>query len=844
METDSNKCRTFPEQKENTFYQIFRFLPDAVLLMRGSDKVVLDINAAGEKLTGYKREEIVGQTSLEMVFFLDPDLWNRIFEQHDMKIAIRDIETRIRSKDSTIVNVKISIDRIESDGQLCYLTTLRHINEQEATKTTTAKPQPQTDVGIEYLFSPEVDINREEVGRLIDFKAIQEMMGSFYKATHIGMAITDLKGEVHVATGWQDICTKFHRIHPETLAYCKESDIYLTQNLSEGQYRLYKCKNNLWDIATPIIINGRHIANLFLGQFIFEDEVHDYEFFRRQANRYGFDQKEYLAALDAVPRWTRETVYNVMDFYSKLAVMISRLSIGNIQLAQSLKRQNHTEAELKKHRDHLEDLIAERTAQLAVAKDKAESANRAKSVFLANMSHELRTPLNAVLGFSQLIKNSPDLPSSQRGHLEIITHSGEHLLRLINNVLDIAKIESGRVELEESPIVLWHLVEEMRSLMSVQATGKGLSFTVVPAPDLPRYVAVDGGKLRQVLLNLIGNAIKYTEKGGVILRVMATKEEGAERMRVRFEIEDTGPGIREEDRGRIFSSFVQLGDQPTLEAGTGLGLAISKQYVELMGGTIGVAAAPKEGSVFHFEIPVAVLPDEAILAAPLRDRVIGLADGQPRSRLLIAEDQPENRLLLRELLEPIGFELREAINGQQAVAVAEQWRPHLIFMDIRMPVMDGLEATRQIKATEAGAHIRIVAITAHALEEELGEILAAGCDDFIRKPYRDVEIFDALTKYLGVRFVYEEDVIPSAAGATQPDMASLATLPKELLDALEHALHMLDIREVGRAIEDIYAHDAPVADELADMARDFQYSRILRLIRAAHAKAGSEDSHV
>jgi signal transduction histidine kinase/ActR/RegA family two-component response regulator len=503
--------------------------------------------------------------------------------------------------------------------------------------------------------------------------------------------------------------------------------------------------------------------------------------------------------------------------------------------------------QLRQSFETLEQRVVERTEDLQIAKEKAleaqaaaEAANRAKSVFLANMSHELRTPLNAVLGFSQVMKNAAGVTAEQKDNLEIITRSGEHLLTLINNVLEISKIESGRVELEASPIDLVQLLEEIKSLMHVPAHEKGLEFTLEVTSDLPRHITVDGGKLRQVLLNLVGNAIKFTERGAVGLRATARRHAAAGRWGVRFDVSDTGPGIGEEDRERIFSAFVQLGDQAPPNSGTGLGLAISKQYVELMGGKIGVAGEPGKGSRFHFEIPVKVLSPGAMPAAPRRGRVTGLADGQPHHRLLIAEDNSMNRLLLRKLLAPLGFELREADNGQAAVAVFEKWRPHLIWMDIRMPVMDGLEATRHIKASDTGGTTKIIAVTAHALEGERREILAAGCDDFIRKPYRDVDIFDALGKHLGIRFVYEEGSPPST-DAVSLDAAALADLPDALLNDLEQALVHLDIGAVDLAIEGIRAQHPSQADALRAVARDLQFGRMLQMIRAGGGEARPED---
>jgi PAS domain S-box-containing protein len=509
--------------------------------------------------------------------------------------------------------------------------------------------------------------------------------------------------------------------------------------------------------------------------------------------------------------------------------------------AIDVTERKRAEDELRKYREHLEDLVKQRTEELAEAKVRAEAANREKSRFLANMSHELRTPLNAVLGFSRLLKNGPDVTPRQQETLDIIVRSGEHLLNLINNVLDMAKIESGRVVLEESEVDLHQLLHEMQSLMGVGAAEKGLQFALECAPDLPRFVAVDAGKLRQVLLNLVGNAIKYTDSGGVKLRAKVTSRDGSERAELRFEVEDSGPGISQEDRERIFFPFVQLGDRIPAQAGTGLGLAICKQYVELMGGRIGVASESGKGSVFYFTIPVRVLPSVAEHEQPKHGRILGLAEGQPRYRLLIVEDQPENRLLLRRLLDPLGFDLREAANGQEAVALFEQWHPHLIWMDIRMPVMDGLKAVRRIRATKAGADTKIIALTAHALEEERKPIMAAGCDDLVRKPFREQEIFDALARHLRLKFIYDtaprHESTPEAPGLTlRPEQ--LDALPSELLRDLRQAVIELDTARTGVLIEQVTERDASLGRALNALATQFDYEGLLKLLDREHSQTG------
>jgi signal transduction histidine kinase/CheY-like chemotaxis protein len=483
--------------------------------------------------------------------------------------------------------------------------------------------------------------------------------------------------------------------------------------------------------------------------------------------------------------------------------------------------------------------LAQTQEHLRLQKEAAEAANQAKSTFLSNMSHELRTPLNAVLGFAQLLKLAPDATGQQIESLNIITRSGEHLLNLINNILDISKIESGHVLLEESATDLHQLIHEMRSLMYVKAKEKGLDFSLVQSPDFPRHAQVDAGKLRQVLINLLGNAIKFTQAGGVILQARVAAWMPGQSARIRFEVKDSGPGIQAEDLGRIFKPFEQLTNQHVTEPGTGLGLTICKQYVELMNGQLGVSSEPGKGSVFYFEIPVALLPDEEVPAESPRGRVIGIEEGSQGLRLLIVEDQPENRLLLFKLLQPLGFELRQASNGQEAVELFEQWHPHLIWMDIRMPVMDGREATRRIKQTETGANTKIIALTAHALEEERREILASGCDDFLRKPYRDWEIFAALTKHLGIRFRYADECHPGIEQkACALSVDQFDALPQEITNDLLKAVELLDSPRILEVIHRIGDMDQDLAMRLRDMVKNLQYKELLGVLDKLSKKEG------
>jgi len=473
-------------------------------------------------------------------------------------------------------------------------------------------------------------------------------------------------------------------------------------------------------------------------------------------------------------------------------------------------------------------------SELQQARRTAEAANRAKSAFLANMSHELRTPLNAILGFTQLMEDDPNLTEEQQGNLEIINHSGEHLLALINDVLEMSKIEAGRLTLQENNFDLYCLLDSLEEMFRLRAEGKGLALTFERAWAVPHYIRADEGKLRQVLMNLLGNAVKFTQEGGVALRVTRTAEDG----RLIFTVEDTGPGIVPHELETVFEPFVQTANVERTQEGTGLGLSISRQFARLMGGDISARSEPGHGSMFRLELPIVLVDAAEVEVAKASRRVVGLIQGQAPHRLLIVDDKETTRQLLVRLLEPLGFEVREAVNGRQAVEIWESWEPHLIWMDMRMPVMDGYQATREIKASPKGRTTVVVALTASAFEDDRESILSAGCDDIVRKPFRKEEIFDRLARHLGVCFVYaDESVQPAgppveeASAALTPE--ALAALPPGWLVELRQATLKANLDQILTLIDQVRERNEVLANLLGGLAHDFEYKMILELIDQA-----------
>ncbi|MBW4691248.1 MAG: PAS domain S-box protein [Lyngbya sp. HA4199-MV5] len=539
------------------------------------------------------------------------------------------------------------------------------------------------------------------------------------------------------------------------------------------------------------------------------------------------------------------------------------------------------------HRDISDRKRAE--LELQRAKEVAEIANQTKSVFLANMSHELRTPLNVILGFTQVMSHDTALSAEQQENLHTIHRSGDHLLNLINDILDLSKIEAGRITLEESSVDLSALLHSLQDMFRQRTEIKGLQFHLDLAPDLPAYVTTDSNKLRQVLINLIGNAIKFTDEGSVTLRARVgngewdrrqeaegrgqeTGEDTGTRRRgnteksdqiltphptphtphaiphsliptpysLLFAVEDTGIGIASDDTTKIFDAFTQTHTSRATLEGTGLGLTISRKFVQLMGGQITVTSAIGQGSTFQIELPVEVAKANDVPSTPVQRRVIGLVPGQPAYRILVVDDQLENRQLLVKLLTQVGLEVREASGGEQAVQVWQQWHPHLIWMDIRMPGVDGYEATQEIRANPDGQSLIIIALTAQASSSDRTLALSTGCNDFLSKPFKEDELFAKMATHLNLRYTYASEGslsrTPGSQSAASTPMAltaeNLSVMPSQWIITLHNAAQNCDDEEILNLIQSIPSTRTALINGLKQLVHHYDFKTLKTLTQS------------
>ena len=491
--------------------------------------------------------------------------------------------------------------------------------------------------------------------------------------------------------------------------------------------------------------------------------------------------------------------------------------------------------ELRKHREELELLVASRTEALNLAKEDAENANRAKGLFLANISHEIRTPMNAILGYAQLLENDAALPAAPRKRAGVIRSSGDHLLHLVNDVLEMSRIEAGRVKLVVEPFDIRAMLEETRQMFVPLAAAKNNKLVFELAPELPDFLVGDVGKIRQVVINLVSNAVKFTEDGQI--RVRADVRASAQgRLKISIVVSDTGRGIPAQDLGRIFKAFEQT-ESGLRAGGTGLGLTICQNFSRMMGGDITVTSSVGQGSAFQFTFGAESAPGTRLPSVRLPTANARLESEFMGCKVLVVDDVEANRSVLADLLARTGFEVRTAADGEEAIRVHDAWNPALVLMDLRMPGMDGVEAIRRIRSS--GSRSALVALTASSFPEAREQVMKAGGSDFLLKPYREKELLQAIGRILGLRYLALDGTpvkkSPDQEGS-EPLPELLKSAPAELVDELREAALEARAERIEKIAARLGAHSPVCAERILLHARNFQYDELVDAIATARKK--------
>ncbi|BAY39906.1 two-component hybrid sensor and regulator [Nostoc sp. NIES-2111] len=632
---------------------------------------------------------------------------------------------------------------------------------------------------------------------------------------------------------------------------------FVAESVAEGWISLIEEDKNDLHLAENAVENEFCIAKLLQITNNSPDKPESSYLCVPDIYQAGFDNCyiEFLETLQAqayiiVPILSGEQIWGLLATYQNSAPR--QWKTGEINIVVQIGNQ----LEVALQQAQLLTQTQRQSQALQAAAFAADAANRAKSEFLANMSHELRTPLNAILGFTQIMSRDKTLSTEHQNNLTIINRAGEHLLDLINDILEMSKIEAGKITLNVHSFNLIHLLDNLQEMMQGRAAAKGLQLKFAYATNVVQHISADESKLRQVLLNILGNAIKFTETGSVTLRVRMGEKGIAQSSEAKdqrsqalstpysliFEIEDTGIGICNDEMSVLFEAFGQTEAGRNSQQGTGLGLAISRKYVQLMGGDIGVTSTVGVGSTFSFHIQVDLASAGEISHQPTVHSVLGLAPQQREYRILVVDDVADSRLLLVKLLSSVGFVVQEATNGQEAVTIWQQWHPQLIFMDMRMPIMDGYTATRFIRSYEQenqhlipNPHTTIIALTAHAFEEQRQTMLQVGCDDLINKPFSQQQILEKINQYLDIQYIYQENTSHSLKTSerifvSNDVLSLLATLPQEWLINLYNAAAQCSDDLILQLIEEQSLGNIDLKNYFVHLAQNFQFEKIMEII--------------
>jgi PAS domain S-box-containing protein len=740
-----------------------------------ADGLVLQINDTALRWLGYQREEVQGRLRLaELLTFAAAERFNRLYPQFVRSGTLHNTESELRRKDGTAIAILSHAEaQRATDGR--FIQTRCTVLDISGRKQSEALLQHLTDrltlaarAGGVGIWDYDLVNNRlvwdEQMFRL--YGITQAQFSGAYAAWQAGVHPEDRErgdAEIQAAIcGEKDFNTEFRVVWPDGSTHHIRALALLRRDAAGQPLNVVGTNwditaevqlRNLWSTVeqSPVVVmitDAAGIIEYVNPRFYQQTGYTPAEAVGRNPRflKSGRHTPEFYAAMWATLRtgqtWRGELCNRRKDgalFWESTAIAPVQNAAGRITHFVASK----------------EDITERRriAEELRQAKEAADAANLAKSQFLANMSHEIRTPMNAILGFSQLLLRSPELPALQRRQLTTINRSGEHLMEIINDILEIARIESGRVTLNLAPLDLHRLLDDLEPIFRPRAQAKDLRFHAERQGHVPPRVVGDEIKLRQVFINLLGNAVKFTPGGGSIVLRLRAEPDGADAWRLHAEVADSGAGIAPEDLGHLFEPFFQAATGRQTAGGTGLGLAISRKFVRLMDGEISVDSQPGVGSCFRFQVRVgrtdAASARTESAPAP---RVLHLKAGQPACRVLAVDDQPENRELIVEMLAPIGFEIRTAADGAEAVTRCAEWLPQIVLMDLRMPVLDGYEATRRIRAAH-GAAVKLIVLSAFAFAEDDQRASAAGADAFLSKPFQETKLLDLIQQLVGVEYV-------------------------------------------------------------------------------------------